>query len=166
MQTRKLSYILAATVLAAIIAHGYLVYFVDVTQLRLSLAWLTLTPIVLGGARLGVAEHTLRLVNPARYPRRFVRLRGRVEELLGEIRRLNWIALDARRGVREQGEAVEMMDAIEERLIALIGEIRASAGVERPLVTSAEASPTPAPPWVEVGAPEIAQSPSMSGSTT
>lgn len=60
--------------------------------------------------------------------RRFTRLRSQVQQLLDEIRRLNWMAVDAERGFRDPEQAAEEMDKIEDRLNKLIAEIRSTAG--------------------------------------
>ena len=61
--------------------------------------------------------------------RRYPRLRAKVNLLLAEVRRLHWMAVDRDRGIRNQEEAVAEMDAIEERMGDLLGEIRHEAGV-------------------------------------
>jgi hypothetical protein len=62
--------------------------------------------------------------------RRFLRLRTLTEVVLAEIRRLNWLGFDARRGARDRTAAELEMAAIELRLKSLISEIREAAGVE------------------------------------
>ena len=132
MQGRSQLYALTTVVIGATVALGFIVYFVDAQHVRAGFAWLMVIPIVLGGARLGVAEDAMRRRNPTRDARRFLPLRGHVDDLLEQIRRINGIAVDARCGIRVQAEASEMMDSIEERLMALVGEIRTAAGVEGP----------------------------------
>ncbi len=75
-----------------------------------------------------VAEVISRIPEPLK-PRRYPRLRARVDLLLVEVRRLNGIAVDGHRGFRDPKEAVAEMDAIEERMRDLISEIRREAGV-------------------------------------
>lgn len=123
-------------------------YFTNAPHTRLGLGLLAVLPMLLSTVRLGVVEHALKFVAPNRYPRRFWRLRECVDELLGEIRRLNRIAVDVRNGVRAQEEAGEMMDEIEERLVSLIGDIRATAGEVGPTEQSSPSIvtlPTPQP---------------------
>lgn len=124
------AFMLAIILVVAIVLDAVVLHFVADPVTRLTFGLLVLVPIVWAGSRLGVVELAWDLMHPPRYPRRFVRLRARVEELLGEIRRLNGIAVDAARGVREQHAALAIMDGIEERLRELIGEIRSAAGVE------------------------------------
>ncbi len=65
--------------------------------------------------------------------RRYHRLRGAVSVFIDEVKRLNWLAVDASRGLREETKVQGEMDAIEDRLHGLVGEIRAAAGiVDRP----------------------------------
>jgi len=47
---------------------------------------------------------------------------------LEEIKRLNWLAVDADRGVRDRDELLREMDAIEDRLNGMIEGIREVAG--------------------------------------
>jgi hypothetical protein len=70
-----------------------------------------------------------------------MRLRRRVDQLLEEVRRLNWLAVDADRGFRAREEAIAEMDAIEARLREIIAEIRKAAGE----ISPEAASDTPPP---------------------
>ncbi len=47
---------------------------------------------------------------------------------LEEIKRLNWLAVDADRGTRDRDELLREMDAIEDRLNGMIEGIREVAG--------------------------------------
>lgn len=72
-------------------------------------------------------------------PRRFTQLRGQVDRLLTDVRRLNWIAVDARLGFREEGDAHRELNEVEERMSMTVARIRNSAGVsDRPSLASAE----------------------------
>ncbi len=113
---------------AAVIANAAVLYFLSDSILRLSLGLLLLGLIVCASARLGVVELLSRLPGDKVYKRRFVMLRSLVRQLLGEIRRLNWMAVDAARGFRSPEAAVREMDLIEQRLKELIHQIRSSAG--------------------------------------
>lgn len=61
--------------------------------------------------------------------RRYNRLRGVVSIFIDEVKRLNWLSVDAKRGLREEAKVDSEMDLIEERLHFLIGEMRSVAGV-------------------------------------
>jgi hypothetical protein len=114
--------------LASLAGEAATLLFVDNATLRLTVGLLLLAVIVWSSSRLGVAD--LLNQSPVRtvQQRRFVRLRSQVQQLLDEIRRLNWMAVDAERGFRNRNQALEEMDAIEERLRSLIAEIRSTAG--------------------------------------
>lgn len=101
---------------------------VDDPWLRLSLGLLLLALIVWASARLGVVDLVMQSPAERVHKRRFVRLRSQVQQLLDEIRRLNWMAVDAERGFRSREKALREMDRIEERLKDLIAEIRTTAG--------------------------------------
>jgi len=67
-------------------------------------------------------------VGPRAYVRRYNQMRNLVGELLDEIRRLNWTAVDGKSGVRGEEETIELMDSLEDSLKALVGRIRDAAG--------------------------------------
>jgi hypothetical protein len=48
--------------------------------------------------------------------------------MLEEIKRLNWLAVDAGRGTQDRDELLRKMDAIEDRLNGMIEGIREVAG--------------------------------------
>ena len=62
----------------------------------------------------------------------FRELRSQVVLLLEQVRRLNWIAVDAERGFRNQDEATREMDDIEDKIRGIITDVRRAAG--RPTV--------------------------------
>jgi hypothetical protein len=112
----------------SLLADAAVLYFADEPAARLSLGLLLLAPIVWAAARLGVVELVTQSPSDKVHKRRFVALRGQVGQLLDEIRRLNWMAVDAERGFRSREAALQEMDRIEGRLKALIQEIRITAG--------------------------------------
>ena len=89
-----------------------------------------LGPIVWTSARLGVVERIRRSWAERGYRRRFIPLRTQVDVLMREIRRLNWTALDARRGIREEEAVKAEMDAIEANLVDMVKRLRSVAGEE------------------------------------
>jgi hypothetical protein len=58
----------------------------------------------------------------------FRELRSQVVLLLEHVRRLNWIAVDAERGYRNQDEAMREMDDIEAEIREIITDVRRAAG--------------------------------------
>lgn len=62
--------------------------------------------------------------------RRFLRLRSLTDVMLDEVRRLNGLKVDARRGVRDPGKTEDEIQGIESRLHALVDDLREVAGVE------------------------------------
>jgi len=61
--------------------------------------------------------------------RRYHRLRGVISIFIDEVKRLNWLSVDAKRGLREESKVDGEMDVIQDRLHYLIGEMREAAGV-------------------------------------
>jgi len=112
---------------AAFLVEAAVIYFVDDPMARAVLGVLLIFPIVWIVARTTTAE-TLSTVPVADKKRHFTGLRARVVQLLDEIRRLNWMAVDADRGFRNRDEATREMDRIEIRLKEIISEIRSTAG--------------------------------------
>ena len=58
----------------------------------------------------------------------FRELRSQVVLLLEQVRRLNWIAVDAERGFRDRDSAMREMDAIEDEIRGIITDVRRAAG--------------------------------------
>ncbi len=138
--------VLLAVLAATLFMEAAVLYFMEDRTVRL---YVGLALFVLIGwmfASSQVAEVISRIPTPFK-PRRYPRLRARVELLLVEVRRLNGIAVDGHRGFRDPSEAVTEMDAIEERMRDLITEIRREAGVasDEAGVASDEPDPVPAP---------------------
>jgi hypothetical protein len=114
--------------IASLLADIAVLFFAEEPAARLSLGLLLLAPIVWSSARLGVVELVTQSPSDKVHKRRFVQLRSQVGQLLDEIRRLNWMAVDAERGFRSREAALEEMDRIEGRLKELIQDIRVTAG--------------------------------------
>lgn len=112
----------------AAVGEGCTLYFVEDPLARLSLGLLLLVPIVWSAARVGVVDLVAQSPVERAQKRRFTLLRSQVQQLLDEIRRLNWLAVDAERGFRSSEAARREMDAIEARLAELIRQIRSTAG--------------------------------------
>ena len=90
---------------------------------------LLLVPIILWAAiRLEVNGILMTQSRWASRGRIFRELRSHVVLLLEQVRRLNWIAVDAERGFRNQDEATREMDEIEEEIREIITDVRRVAG--------------------------------------
>jgi len=131
--------VLLGVLSAALLLEGAVLYFMEDPTLRLyvGLALFLLIGWMLASTQ--VAEVIGDLPERIRQ-RRNPKMRAQVKLLLAEVSRLNGMAVDGHRGFRERKEAVAEMDAIEERMTDLVGEIRREAGV-----VSDEHDPGPAP---------------------
>ena len=112
---------------AAFLVEAAVLYFVDNPMARAVAGVLLIFPI------LWIVAHTKTAEMTAEFPdsdkkRHFKGLRARVAQLLDEIRRLNWMAVDAERGFRDHDKAMSEMDRIERHLKEIISEIRSAAG--------------------------------------
>ncbi|NNF26916.1 MAG: hypothetical protein HKN73_06850 [Gemmatimonadetes bacterium] len=112
----------------AIVAEGYTLYAIPSASARLSLGILLLTPIVWAAGRIELVDYIETHVAVERPIRRFKRLRTQVVQFLGEVKRLNWLAVDLQRGSTDRARLLDEMDAIEERLNGLVSRIREEAG--------------------------------------
>ena len=112
----------------SILAEGYTLYAIPSSSARLSLGILLLTPIVWAAGRIELVDYIQTQVSTERPLRRFKRLRTQVVQFLGEVKRLNWLAVDLQRGSSERARLIAEMDAIEERLNGLVRRIREEAG--------------------------------------
>ena len=131
--------VLLGVLFTTLLLEGAVLYFMDDRTVRLFaglalfliIGWIFATPEV--AEVVGALPEQLTR-------RRYPKLRAKVNLLLAEVRRLHWMAVDRDRGIRNREEAVAEMDAIEERIGDLLGEIRLEAGV-----ASDEPDPGPAP---------------------
>jgi hypothetical protein len=121
-----------AVLIAAVLMNAVVLYFPVEATPRLVIG-LLLVPIMLwAGIRF---EVTAMVANRSRWTSRgrvFRELRSQVVLLLEHVRRLNWIAVDAERGFRNQDEAMREMDDIESDIRNIITDVRRAAG--RPTV--------------------------------
>ena len=118
----------------------FTLYFQSDSTLHLFLGLLVLPIILWAGTRLEVLQLLADRPRWLSRGRRFRELRSQVVILLEQVRRLNWIAVDAEHGFRNRDEALREMDAIEEQLRGMITEVRRSAGrpAEEPATSPAE----------------------------
>ncbi len=123
--------LLTVILVVALIITTVLIYQGDSPLLRSGLGVALLAIIVWTSTQLPKAEQTS-WTTPEGPRRRFHRLRSQTVQLLAEIRRLNGIAEDEKRGFRDQRTAELEMETIEARMRELLGGLRAAAGVTDP----------------------------------
>ena len=117
-----------AVLVLAVLLDAIILYFpVDAVQ-RLIIGML-LVPIILGaGVRFEMTTVLATTSVWASRGRVFRELRSQVVLLLEQVRRLNWIAVDAERGFRNQDDATREMDEIENEIREIITDVRRAAG--------------------------------------
>ncbi len=138
--TRVIYLVLLVT---GVLVDAAILYFPMGAGLRLTIGLLLLPVIVLPGIRLEVSDA---LGSNARWESRgrvFRELRSQVGLFLEQVRRLNWVAVDAERGFRDKEEAMREMDKIEAVMREIITDVRNAAG-----------RPTPEPTVTPVGEAE------------
>lgn len=118
---------LLGALFTAMLLEALVLYYVDDRSLRLYVGLALLLPISWMFARTQVAEVISDLPISLKR-RRYTAMRAQVNLLLDEIRRLNWLAVDADRGFRGRDEAAAEMDAIEAHIGGLVNEVRRAAG--------------------------------------
>jgi hypothetical protein len=133
--------ILASVLAIAVIANAAVLYFGTNPTTRLGLGLLLLALMMWLAARLGVVSRIAQSLSRGYKRRRYIKLRGVVDQFLEEVRRLNWAASGAERGFRSKDEAIKDLEAMEDRLHALVKQIRVSAGFSTPETDEGEADP-------------------------
>ena len=111
----------------AFLVEVAVVYFVQNPMMRSVVGMLLILPILWIVSRTDMTEIMTEMYDGDK-KRHFKGLRSRVVQLLDEIRRLNWLAVDAERGFRSRDEALREMDLIESHLKEIISDIRRAAG--------------------------------------
>jgi len=123
--------LLTVILVVALIVTTVLIYQGESPLLRSGLGVALLAIIVWTSTQLPRAERAS-WTTPEGPRRRFHQLRSQTVQLLAEIRRLNGIAEDEKRGFRDQRTAELEMEAIEARMRELLTGIRGAAGVTSP----------------------------------
>ena len=127
MSVLSRTFYLAVLILSVLLDAVVLYYPVDPAP-RLIIG-LLLVPIILwAGIRLEVDGMLTTQSRWASRGRVFRELRSQVVLLLEQVRRLNWIAVDAERGFRNQDDATREMDEIENEIREIITDVRRAAG--------------------------------------
>lgn len=93
------------------------------------LGMLVLPPIIWSADALGIVDSISAVPKaPPRHVRQYTLLRSKVRMLLDIAKRMNWLAVDLDRGVREEVDVAEEMDLATVRMKDLVDEIRDTAG--------------------------------------
>ncbi len=117
-----------AVLILGVLLDAMILYFPLEATPRLVIG-LLLVPIILwAGIRLEIGEMPPSLRRWESRGRVFRELRSQVTLLLEHVRRLNWIAVDAERGFRNQDDAMREMDVIEDEIREIITDVRRAAG--------------------------------------
>ena len=132
-----------AVLMGAVLADAAVLYF-PVNPAQRVVVGLLLVPVMLWT---GIQLEAMAMVTSrdrwASRGRVFRELRSQVVLLLEQVRRLNWIAVDAQRGFRDQDGAMREMDIIEDEIREIITDVRRAAGranaePETPLIREPE----------------------------
>ena len=114
--------------MGAVLADAAVLYF-PVNPSQRVVVGLLLIPVILWT---GIQLEAMAMVSTrdrwASRGRVFRDLRSQVVLLLEQVRRLNWIAVDAERGFRDRDSAMREMDAIEDEIREIITDVRQAAG--------------------------------------
>ncbi len=117
-----------AVLILSVLSDAVVLYYPVDPAPRLIIGLLLIPIILWAGIRLEVNGM---LANESRWASRgrvFRELRSQVVLLLEHVRRLNWIAVDAERGFRNQDDAMREMDEIENEIREIITDVRRAAG--------------------------------------
>ena len=125
LEIRLLSVLLWVSVLVEIAALAMSLS----PRLRLVIGVAALVPLIWIPNRLAMLATVRDDVAQAK-SRRFLRLRRLTDIMLEEVRRLNGLTVDARRGVRDADKTEDEIQGIESRLHTIVDELRGVAGVE------------------------------------
>ncbi len=112
----------------AVLLDAVVLYFPVNANQRLIIGLLLLPIILAAGIRFEVTTMLATTSVWASRGRVFRELRSHVVLLLEQVRRLNWIAVDAERGFRNQEDATREMDEIEDEIREIVTDVRRVAG--------------------------------------
>ena len=127
-QSRRAEIIWGTVLVVALSLEGWVLYYVQTSWTRLHVGLILLAIIMLASSRLEIFVQARARLAGRKPSRRFRSLRSQMDQFIAEARRLNWLAVDLEREIRDPASVVEQMDAIENRLLELVKRIRAEAG--------------------------------------
>ncbi len=117
-----------AVLVTAVLLDSVVLYFPVAAAPRLIIGLLLIPIILWAGIRYEITAIVAGQSQFASRGRVFRELRSQVVLLLEQVRRLNWIAVDAERGFRNQEDAMREMDEIEDEIREIITDVRRAAG--------------------------------------
>ena len=114
--------------IAVFFLDAMVIYVFTDPVMRVTLALLFLLPIVWAADALGIADMISDLPRTQVRHRQCGALRSNVGQILDVVRRLNWLSVDLKRGIRPEDEVKEEMDQAYGRLQSIVDEIRDTVG--------------------------------------
>ena len=122
--------VIAVILAAALGSMGVLLYYGEDPSVRLGVGLLLIGVIMWTSAHLGIVEWVSVSVGRPFKRRQFHLLRSLVDQFISDVRRLNWMVIDAERGVRPKESMQSELDALEEELHQQVRRIRDACGKE------------------------------------
>ncbi len=123
----------ALLLVASVAVYGFVLFYIDDSELRLRFGLLVLVPIVWTVAWLARETTTAGQLHPQNVPRRrYTKLRSAVKEFIAEVTRLNWAVVEERSGPTKHDTAVGRVVAIKERMAERFERVKLAAGVPSP----------------------------------
>ena len=120
----------------AVIIDGVVLFFVEPAWTRLFLGLLLLLPImwpvVWMTRHFGLIGKVMEIVTDPSRRRQFLKLRSLTVQLVEDVKRLNWLTFDAKRGVRKDEDIAAELEAVKRRLHELVDQMPAAAGLSEP----------------------------------
>ena len=124
-----MAYVLGAIVLSGVVVEALVLFTVEDPVMRMRLGLLCVVWIAGPFAMAGRHPFNLSIGDPERAEnRRFLLLRRRMDEFLREMKRLNWLVLDASRDSRAAESRRDEIGMVQADLQELMGEILDAAG--------------------------------------
>lgn len=124
--------VLGLLFVAAVIIDGIVLFFVEPARMRLLYGLLILLPlmwpVVWMTRHFGFLGMVSESVPDKSRKRQFFKLRALTVQFIEEVKRLNWLAVDAKRGVRDDAAVSAEFKAVTRRLHDLVDQMPAAAG--------------------------------------
>ena len=121
---------------AAVIIDAVVLFFVEPAGTRLFFGLVLLLPIVWPviwmTRRFGLLGQVTEIVTDPARRRQFLRLRSLTVQFVEDVKRLNWLAFDAKRGIKKGEEIDAELEAVTRRLHQLVDQMPGAAGLGEP----------------------------------